>query len=120
MRIAPVGEVLPLVDPLPLRLAADFHPFQLFRIGEVDIEAGERRQPFFQYLPGYLADVRPRRLEVGIRLVTAQRKADRRNAFQTTFDNDTHRTGIMHVDRRIVAMIDAAHHEVRLTVEYRM
>lgn len=50
VRIASVGEVLPLVGPLSFCLFADFHPFQLFGVGEVDIEAGQRRQAFSRTL----------------------------------------------------------------------
>ena len=72
VRIASVGEVLPLVGPLSFCLFADFHPFQLFGIGEVDIEAGQRRQAFFQNLAGNLADILSRRLKIGVRHVVAQ------------------------------------------------
>ena len=72
MRIAPVGKVLPFVGPLSLGLFADFHPFQLFGVGEVDIKTSQRRQSFFQHPAGYLTDIRSRRLKIGVGLVVAQ------------------------------------------------
>ena len=71
VRISSVGEILPLIDPLPFGLFADSHPFQVFGIGKVDIETSQRRQSLFQYPAAYLTNIRSCRLKIGILVVVA-------------------------------------------------
>ncbi len=50
VRIASVGEVLPLVGPLSFCLFADFHPFQLFGIGKLTLRQVNGGKPFSRTL----------------------------------------------------------------------
>ena len=115
-----MGKVFPFIGPLPLGLFANLHTLQFFGIGEVDIEACQRRESFLQYQPGYLADVRTCRFKISVRLMVAKGESDGRHSFQASLYHNAHRTGIMQVYRRIVAVVDAAYHQVGLAVEHRM
>ena len=52
--------------------------------------------------------------------MTAKRKANRRNTIQTSFDNYSHRTGIMNIRSRIIAMVNATDNKIRFSFEYRV
>ena len=113
-------KVFPFIRPLSFGLLAYFDAFQLFYIGEVHIETSQRWQSFFQNLTGNLADIRPRRFEIRVRIVTAKRVTDRGNSFEATFNYHSHRTGIVYIHGRIISMIDTADYQIRFAVEYCM
>ena len=52
--------------------------------------------------------------------MVAKGESDGRHSFQASLYHNAHRTGIMQVYRRIVAVVDAAYHQVGLAVEHRM
>ena len=108
--------LLPLLRPLATCHAAHLYPLVDRRSGEVDIEAGSIGEATFKHLLYNLNDVRSARLEVSLRRMIIKRKSHRRNGLHTPLDDDTHGARVVHVDPRIVAMIDAPHDEIGLAV----
>ena len=113
-------EILPFIGPLSFGLFADFNSLEFPYIGEIYIEASQRRQPLFQNLTGYLTDIRTGRLKIRIRIMTAKRETNGRHTFQATFNYHSHRTGIMHIHGRVIAVIDTTDYQIGFAVEHRM
>ena len=113
------GQSSPLVGPLSFCLFADFHPFNSLVSGKLTLRQVNGGKPFPEpcgQSRGYtLPPAQNRRPARGCTV-----KTDRGNTFQAAFDNHPHCSGIMHIDRGVIAVINAAHHKVGFAVEHRM
>ena len=73
-------------------------------------------QTFGQYTCYHAANIRAKRLEIGIITMVAKGKSYGGNGLHTPFTHHAHRAAIVGIDRSIVAMVDAAKHQSRPTV----
>ena len=105
----------------PFACSQTLHPFQMRQYpGRFTLRQVNGGKPFSNIMAAILTYIKTRRFKISIRLMITQRKADRRNPFQTTFDHDSHRTRIMYIRSRIIAMINTTYYQIRFSVEYRV
>lgn len=80
--------------------------------GEVDVQAHAAWQGLLQYVGGDALDVGTQRVEVGIRAVVAEREGDAGDILHAALHDHAHGARVVGVHRAVVAVVDAAEHQV--------